>query len=102
MKYLAAGISTLVLLGLATSAAADPVIAKLKAPVTGAPKPVAGDAVFECLGDVCAARAPTSDTANLRTCKQLVREVGPVVTFGAAAKQLDPSQVNECNQSARK
>ena len=53
---------------LATSAMAEPVVAKLQAPTQGASKPVAGGAVFECLGEVCAARAPASDTAGLRGC----------------------------------
>ena len=67
---------------------AEPVVAKLAAPAAGAVKPVAGGAVFECLGDVCAARAPASDTAGLRGCKDLVRQVGAVNSFGPTSKPL--------------
>lgn len=87
---------------LATAAAAEePVLAKLKAPVHGALRPVAGGAVFDCLGDVCAARIPSSDTAGVRGCKDLVRAVGAVTSFGPASKPLGPEQLNTCNASAR-
>jgi hypothetical protein len=87
---------------LATSAMAEPVVAKLQAPGPGAAKPVAGGAVFECLGDVCAARAPSSDTASVRGCKDLARQMGAVTTFGPPSKQLSPDQVTTCNESAKK
>ena len=48
------------------ASAAEPVVAKLAA-AGSAQKPVAGGAVFDCLGDVCAARSPSSDTATVRT-----------------------------------
>ena len=99
---LTAAVAALAVSALATSAMAEPVVAKLAAPTQGAVKPVAGDAVFECLGDVCAARAPSSDTSGLRGCKDLVRQVGGVVSFGPSAKQLSAEQLAECNQSARK
>ena len=86
----------------ATSAvAAEPVVAKLQGG-KGAAKPVAGGAVFECLGDVCAARAPSSDTATLRGCKDLARQMGPVIAFGPSSKQLSDEQITTCNASARK
>src|ERR1700754_665456 len=82
---------------LATSAMAEPVIAKLQAPLPGAAKPVAGGAVFECLGDVCAARAPSADTAGVRGCKDLARQVGAIASFGPSAKNLAPEQLASCN-----
>ena len=86
----------------ATSAvAAEPVVAKLQTPGRGAAKPVAGGAVFECLGDVCAARAPSSDTATLRGCKDLARLMGPVTSFGPASKPLSSEQIATCNASAK-
>lgn len=99
---LTAALAALAVSAVATAALAEPVIAKLQAPTQGAVKPVAGGAVFECLGDVCAARTPSSDTSGVRGCKDLVRQVGGVVSFGPAAKQLSPDQLTECNQSARK
>jgi hypothetical protein len=99
---LTAAIAALAVSAVATAAMAEPVIAKLQAPTAGAVKPVAGGAVFECLGDVCAARAPASDTAGLRGCKDLARQVGAVASFGPSSKQLSADQLTECNASARK
>jgi hypothetical protein len=99
---LTAAFAALAAAALATNAMAEPVVAKLQAPTAGALKPVAGGAVFECLGAVCAARAPASDTAGLRGCKDLVRQVGAVTAFGPTSKQLSDAQLAECNQSAKK
>lgn len=97
---LGAGLS--LALVIAGAAAAEPVIAKLQAPLPGAAKPVAGGAVFECLGDVCAARAPSADTAGVRGCKDLARQVGAIASFGPSTKALAPDQLASCNESARK
>lgn len=86
----------------ATAASAEPVLAKLQSPLPSAAKPVAGGAVFECLGDVCAARMPGSDTATARGCKDLARQVGAVASYGPAARPLNPEQLASCNESARK
>ncbi len=87
---------------IATGAMAEPVVAKLAASTAGAVKPVAGGAVFECLGDVCASRAPSADTASIRGCKELARQVGGVNTFGPSSKPLSAEQIASCNESARK
>lgn len=86
----------------AGAAAAEPVVAKLQSPVPAATKTVAGGAVFECLGDVCAARSPGADTATLRGCKDLARQAGSVTTFGSASKPLSTEELATCNASARK
>ena len=93
--------AVLAVVAFATTAAAEPVVAKLQAG-KGAAKPVAGGAVFECLGDVCAARAPSSDTATLRGCKDLARQMGPVASFGPSSKPLSDEQIATCNASAKK
>lgn len=85
----------------AGAAAAEPVVAKLQAG-KGAAKPLAGGAVFECLGDVCAARAPATDTPTLRGCKDLARQMGPVISYGPASKPLSDEQIATCNGSAKK
>src|SRR5262245_5680049 len=85
-----------------SSSAAEPVMAKLQAPLPSAAKVVAGGAVFECLGDVCAARAPGADSTTVRGCKELARQVGAVSAFGPSSKQLAPEEVTTCNTSARK
>jgi hypothetical protein len=83
------------------AAAAEPVVAKLQAPVSSSTKKVAGGAVFECLGDVCAARSPASDSAGLRGCKELARQVGAVASFGPASKPLSSEELATCNASAK-
>jgi len=90
------------ILSIASAAAAEPVVAKLQTSTAGAVKPVAGGAVFECLGDVCASRAPSADTASVRGCKELARQVGGVNTFGPTSKPLSADQIAACNESARK
>jgi hypothetical protein len=86
---------------LATGAMAEPVVAKLQSPLSSAIKPVAGGAVFECLGDVCAARAPGAETAGLRGCKDLARAVGALSSFGPGSKPLSAPELATCNQSAK-
>ncbi|CAN7648731.1 hypothetical protein LJR219_005121 [Phenylobacterium sp. LjRoot219] len=87
---------------LATSAMAEPVIAKLAAAAPGAAKPVAGGAVFECLGAVCAARSPSGETSTLRGCKELARQMGTVNSFGPASRPLSADQLAACNESAKR
>jgi hypothetical protein len=86
----------------ASGAVAEPVVAKLTVSTTSPVKPVAGGAVFECLGDVCASRAPSADTASVRGCKELARQVGGVSNFGLSSKPLSAEQLASCNESARK
>jgi hypothetical protein len=91
------------ILSLASGAmAAEPVIAKLQISAPGAAKPIAGGAVFECLGDMCASRAPSADTGSIRACKELARQMGGVNTFGAPSRPLSSDELATCNQSARK
>jgi len=83
----------------ATSAlAAGPVTAKLQKPVETASKPVAGGAVFRCLGDTCVATMPSESTLTVRACRELVRAVGPVSAYGSEAKQLDADKLAACNK----
>jgi hypothetical protein len=86
----------------AGAAAAEPVVAKLQNGVSGAAKPVAGGAVFECLGEVCAARAPGADTAGVRACKELARQLGALSSYGAPSHPLSADQLTACNESAKK
>lgn len=82
--------------------AAEPVVAKLQVASAGAAKPVAGGAVFECLGDMCASRTPSSDTSSVHACKELARQMGAVNTYGAPSKPLASGELATCNESARK
>jgi len=102
MKLHATLAAAAVIFSISAPAMAEPVIAKLNVSMSGAAKPVAGGAVFECLGDVCASRTPSSDTATVRGCKELARQVGGMSTFGASSKPLSADQLAACNESARK
>ena len=103
-RVLAAALASVTVAGMtlaAGAASAEPVVAKLQAPVPSSTKAVAGGAVFECLGDMCAARAPASESSGLRGCKDLVRQVGAVASFGPTSKPLSPDEVTACNSSAK-
>jgi hypothetical protein len=103
MKLTATLAAAAALFSLSSAAmAAEPVIAKLQASAPSAAKPIAGGAVFECLGDMCASRAPSSDTGSVRACKELARQMGAVNTFGAPSKPLASGEIASCNESARK
>jgi hypothetical protein len=86
----------------AGAASAEPVVAKLQAPLAKPAKLVAGGAVFVCEADTCTAVAPTADTETLTGCRELVRTVGPAATFGSSAKSLPAERLASCNKSARK
>jgi hypothetical protein len=86
----------------ASSAVAAPaVVAKLQAPLEARKKPVAGDAVFVCEGDTCTAANPSGATASVSGCRQLVRLVGQVSSFGAAGKEFDADKLGRCNSAAK-
>jgi hypothetical protein len=86
---------------LATGAdAAEPVIAKLQTPVVEKTKVIAGGAVFLCEGDACITTGPTSRTIATASCKELVKTVGAVSTFGAERKQLAADRLEACNAVA--
>ena len=102
MKLYLSAAAVAAILSISSAAAAEPVLAKLQTATSGASKPVAGGAVFEWLGDVCASRTPSADTATVRGCKELARQVGAVSSFGAASKPLAADQLAACNASAKK
>jgi len=103
MKLSLAAAAGAALLAMASGAlAAEPIVAKLQTSAPGAAKPVAGGAVFECLGDMCASRTPSADTNTVRGCKELARQVGAVSSFGPSSKQMSADQLSSCNESAHK
>lgn len=85
----------------ATGAAAEPVVAKLQAPVAKRQKPIAGEAAFVCEGDTCTAATPAVGTNTVPGCRQLVRVVGPVSSYGAGAQALDTDKLARCNAAAK-
>ena len=92
----AAACAALVTLSAAPAFAAEPVVAKLAQPVTGASKVIAGEAVFNCEGDSCVAIAPTSQTFSSTTCKAITAKFGAVVSY-TGAKALDDARLAACN-----
>ena len=94
-----AAVITVSLAGSAFAAGADtnPIIVKLQSPLAAKTKFIAGGAVFQCEGDVCAAGAPTSQTFAASTCKTVAKAVGAVVSFGDGGRALDAGKLDSCN-----
>lgn len=79
------------------AAAKEPVVAKLRNNVAERTKVVAGGAVFQCVGGACVSAAPNDRTIAVTACKELVKAVGPVESFGDNLKQLDADKLAACN-----
>jgi hypothetical protein len=99
LRTLAAACAALASLSATAAFAAEPVTAKLQAPVTTPVKFIAGGAIFACEGDTCIASVPTSQTFATATCKAVAAKVGAVATF-AGRKSLDEARLAECNAAA--
>jgi len=101
-QFTAVAVAAVACLFASNASAAEPVTAKLQTAITQSKKVVAGGAVFACSGDTCTAATPASDTTSRAACRQLVRAVGPVSTFGSETKPLSAEQLETCNGSAKK
>jgi hypothetical protein len=99
LRSLAAACAALVSLSATAAFAAEPVTAKLQAPVATPVKFIAGGAIFACDGDTCVAGSATSQTFATATCKAVAAKVGPIATF-EGRKSLDQSRLAECNAAA--
>jgi hypothetical protein len=99
LRTLAAACAALVSLSATAAFAAEPVTAKLQAPVASPVKFIAGGAIFSCEGDTCFAGAATSQTFATATCKTVAAKVGAVAAF-EGRKSLDESRLAECNAAA--
>jgi hypothetical protein len=100
LRTLAAACAAFTTLAAAGSAlAAEPVTAKLAAPVAEKTKFIAGGAIFVCEGDTCIASAATSQTFGSSTCRAVADKVGPVTEF-TGRKALDESRLADCNARA--
>jgi cytochrome c556 len=104
MKFNFTALAAAALLGaFASSAVAAPAVsAKLQSPIEGRKKPVAGDAVFVCEADSCVASSPSGSTSSVSSCRQLVRAVGAVTSFGSEGKPFDADKLGRCNTAAKK
>jgi hypothetical protein len=86
---------------LIATAGASPNIfrAELESPVAERTRVVASSVVWLCEGNTCLAQKDTR-TVSVRQCRALAEEVGRIVSFGGAERQLTAEQVAECNQRA--
>ena len=96
-----AALSAAVMMMGAPAMAARSVTAKLQAPGAGVKKPIAGGAVFTCEADTCLA-VSGYNTVSPAGCRELVRAVGAVTSFGDEAKQFDADKLARCNAGAKK
>jgi hypothetical protein len=100
LRTFAAACAALTALAAGSAAfAAEPVTAKLQAPVAEKTKFIAGGAMFVCEADACVATAPTSQTFATSTCKTIAEKVGPVAVF-SGRKALDDGRLADCNAKA--
>jgi hypothetical protein len=73
---------------------------KLEAPVAQQTRIIALNAVWDCAGDTC--RARPSHGANVRSCRQFVREAGArVQSYGPAGGELSADEIARCNGESR-
>jgi len=68
--------------------------AELASPAADA-RVVAGGIAWRCEGTTCS--APVNGTRSLRACRELARELGPVVRFSAGDAVMDEAELARCN-----
>jgi hypothetical protein len=69
---------------------------KLEAPVAEQTRIIAQNTVWTCEGDTCLARP--NHGANVRSCRQFVRESGARVTsYGTEGDELTAEEIARCN-----
>lgn len=76
----------------------DTLTARLAQPAAAA-RVIAGNAVWTCANDTCAARVNSGPSVH--SCREFVREAGAAVTsYGSEQQQLSAAQLASCNASA--
>jgi len=71
--------------------------ANLASPVAKPTQVIAGGAVWTCDGASCRAPATSDRTLSVSACKALVREVGPVTTYGVDKSLLSKDELTRCD-----
>ena len=71
--------------------------AKLQNPVAAPTKAIAGELSWSGIGTVCAAFPATESVQSVAACRALVREVGPVASYGLDGKMFTPALLARCN-----
>lgn len=82
----------------APALASTPFTAKLETPKAEKERITAYDVVWICEADSCEAYLDRS-TATVRVCKKVVKEIGPITSFGSEEDSLSAEEVADCNAS---
>jgi hypothetical protein len=103
MKLQALALAVALSAATAGAAYADPPgQATLAHPVSAPLHPVAGGATWACEGSSCATVSEyVAEVMSVWSCKTLVREVGPVVSYSQGGRALPPAALASCNSVAR-
>ncbi len=72
--------------------------ARLATPVAERTEVIAENTLWRCDADSC--QAVARHAATVRTCRQFVREAGPVLAYGAAGDELTEEELARCNGDA--
>lgn len=74
---------------------------KLATPVAEQTRVIALNAIWDCNGDTCLARADHG--ANVRSCRQFVRQSNGlrIASYGTAEDQLSADEIARCNGEAQ-
>jgi hypothetical protein len=100
LTAVAAGAALMATFGAAASAnRSEAVTATVSQPFAADSRVIAAGIVWNCSGDACIANAER--IVNVRTCRRLAREVGPVTAFASATAALTAEQIEACNTAAR-
>lgn len=87
--------------GAPAAMAADAVVAKLSSPLAAKQKVIAGASIFNCEADACVASTPAPRAQTASGCRELVKAVGPVTSYGSERRQLDEAKLASCNGAAK-
>jgi hypothetical protein len=103
MKFFVSAAAAAALSLVATAAVcAEPVVAKLQSPVQSRVRPVTTEAVFDCTADSCTSATDNSGAQSLSTCRELVRQVGALSSFGRASKPMATDRLAACNAAVKR
>jgi len=74
--------------------------ATLETPLSKAEKVVAAKVLWSCAGETCTADL-SRKSANISTCKKVVKKIGKVVEFASSNGALSEADLATCNSVAK-
>lgn len=101
MKLYAMAATAAFSLAVSSTALAAEVNATLQAPVAKRTTVISGGGLFVCVDNRCTASDAPSRAETVSGCKELVKEVGAVSTFGEGTKSLNTELLARCNAAAK-